>query len=166
MDDLPNRKPPRLPEFDYAQNGAYFVTVCVEGRARILGEIVGAGPRPARCELSPFGEIVLEVWEDLPNHTSGITLGPFVIMPDHIHAIIILDDGRAGLGPAPTALTEVVRQLKSFSARRINRLRNSSGCPLWQRGYYEHVIRSREDFRSCAEYIANNPAKWAEIQNS
>ena len=57
MDDLPRRKPARLSEYDYSQNGAYFVTVCVEGRARILGEIVGAGPRPARCELSTYGEI-------------------------------------------------------------------------------------------------------------
>ena len=162
MNEFPARSHLRLKEYDYAQNGAYFVTVCVEGRAQILGHIVGAGPRPARCELTPFGDIVQNVWNSLPQHTTGITLGPFVIMPDHIHAIILLDDRRAGLGPAPTALTEVVRQLKSFSSRRINQLRGTPGSKFWQRGYYEHVIRNEEDFLSCREYIENNPAKWLE----
>ena len=110
MPPLPRRKTIRLQNYDYFQSGAYFVTICTAHRSAILGNIipptshsVGAGPRPARVELSLFGEIVMQTWNDLPNHNSGLSLGPFIIMPDHIHGILILE-GRAGLGPAPTAI--------------------------------------------------------------
>lgn len=100
---LPRRKSIRLPAYDYAQNGAYFVTVCLKPRLPLLGRIaeadVGAGPRPARTLLSPLGAIVEHTWTDLPKHNPGLVLGPFVVMPDHIHGILILE-GRAGLGPA------------------------------------------------------------------
>ena len=157
----PKRKNPRLDQYDYTQNGAYFVTICLKPRVPILGHLVGAGPRPARVELSPFGKIVMDTWFDLPNHNPGVILGPFIVMPDHIHGILILND-RAGLGPAPTALPELVRQLKSFSSRRINQLRGTPGAPLWQRGYYEHVIRNQDDFDAAAEYILTNPTRNVE----
>ena len=102
---LPRRKTIRLQNYDYSQNGAYFVTICTAQRQPILGKLipptsnaVGAGPRPAQVALSPFGEIVAQTWDDLPNHNSGLSLGPFIIMPDHIPGILILE-GRAGLGP-------------------------------------------------------------------
>ncbi len=137
------------------------MTVCIKPRLPLLGHIVGAGPRPAHTELSPLGQIVVDTWNDLPNHNPGIALGPFIVMPDHIHGIVLLDD-RAGLGPAPTPLPELVRQLKSFSARKINLLRGTPGTPLWQRGYYEHVIRNQEDFYAAAEYILTNPTRRVE----
>ena len=91
MPPLPRRKTIRLQNYDYFQSGAYFVTICTAHRSAILGNIipptshsVGAGPRPARVELSLFGEIVMQTWNDLPNHNSGLSLGPFIIMPDHI----------------------------------------------------------------------------------
>lgn len=156
--DKPERKPLRLKEYDYSQNDAYFVTVCLKPRLPLFGRVVGAGPRPARTELSPFGQIVVDTWNDLPEHNPGIALGPFIVMPDHIHGILLLDD-RAGLGPAPTPLPEIMRQLKSFSARKINLLRGTPGTPLWQRGYYEHVIRNQRDFDVAAEYILTNPVR-------
>jgi REP element-mobilizing transposase RayT len=70
----------------------------------------------------------------------------------------MMDGRRAGLGPAPTALQEVVRQIKAFSARRIKSLRGTTGQKLWQRGYYEHVIRNDQDYLDCAQYILENPA--------
>jgi len=158
---FPNRKNPRLPEYDYGQNGAYFVTICLKPRLPILSQVVGAGPRPARTVLSPLGQLVTDTWNDLPNHNPGISLGPFIVMPDHIHGIMILE-GRAGLGPAPTPLPELMRQLKSFSARRINQFRGTPGAPLWQRGYYEHVIRDQQDLDEAAEYILGNPGRWIE----
>ena len=168
MDSLPCRKTIRLQNYDYSQNGAYFVTICTAQRQPLFGKIislpsnaVGAGPRPARVELSPYGEIVAQTWDDLPNHNSGLSLGPFIIMPDHIHGILILE-GRAGLGPAPTAIPELVRQLKSFSARKINKISNEPKRAIWQRGYYEHVLRSQQDFDGAAQYIRGNPARWAE----
>ena len=162
---LPRRKSIRLPAYDYAQNGAYFVTVCLKPRLPLLGRIaeadVGAGPRPARTLLSPLGAIVEHTWTDLPKHNPGLVLGPFVVMPDHIHGILILE-GRAGLGPAPTALPELMRQFKGFSARRANQLRGTPGAPFWQRGYYDHIIRNQQDFDQTAAYILGNPARWAE----
>ena len=158
---FPNRKNPRLPKYDYSQNGAYFVTICLKPRLPILSQVVGAGPRPARSVLTPLGQLIADTWNDLPNHNPGISLGPFIVMPDHIHGVVILE-GRAGLGPAPTPLPELMRQLKSFSARRINQFRGTPGAPLWQRGYYEHVIRSQQDLDEAAEYILGNPGRWVE----
>lgn len=169
---LPRRKTTRLQHYDYSQNGAYFVTICTARREPIFGKIVplsahavGAGPRPARVELSPSGELVAQTWDDLPNHNTGLSLGPFIIMPDHIHGILILE-GRAGLGPAPTAIPELVRQLKSFSSRRINKMLYTPKRVIWQRGYYEHVIRSQQDFDETAGYILGNPARRLEREGS
>ena len=156
---MPDRKPTRIPGFAY-DHGAWFVTICTKDRAPLFGSIVGAGSKPARVELTDAGKIVEETWFDLPNHTKGVILGPFVVMPDHVHGIIQLDGQRAGLEPAPTPLTEVVRQFKTFSARKINRMRGTPGSPLWQRNYYEHGIRSEEDWRDCVNYILNNPTAW------
>ena len=165
---LPRRKTIRLQNYDYSQNGAYFVTICTAQRQPILGKLipptsnaVGAGPRPTRVALSPFGEIVAQTWDDLPNHNSGLSLGPFIIMPDHIHGILILE-GRAGLGPAPTAIPELVRQLKSFSSRKINKISNAPKHAIWQRGYYEHILRNQQDFDEAAGYIAGNPVRRLE----
>lgn len=158
---LPRRKPVRLANYDYAQNGAYFVTVCLKPRLPLLGKVVGAGPRPARTVLSPLGALVEQTWTDLPNHNPGLILGPFIVMPDHVHGILILER-RAGPGPAPTALSELMRQFKAFSSRRVNQLRGTPGAPLWQRGYYEHVIRNPDDFDQTAAYIQGNPARWAD----
>ena len=163
------RKVLRLPDFDYSQNGAYFFTICVQGRRPMLGSIylVGAGSKPAHedlsienvgVKLSDAGKIVMDTWLDLPNHNSGIGLGPFIVMPDHVHGILMLRE-RAGFEPAPTELTETIRQFKTFSSRRINKLLNLSP-PLWQRSFYEHVIRNEQDFQDTALYIEANPLRY------
>jgi REP element-mobilizing transposase RayT len=132
---------------------------------------------------NPLGEIVLYTWNDLVNHNIGIKLGEFVIMPNHFHGIIhILDPDTewddfipsnfiihhvgAGSEPAPTdhqkqnPLSEIIRQFKTFSARRINQIRNNPGNPVWQRNYYEHIIRNQESYDQIVEYIQNNPDNW------
>jgi len=97
-----------------------------------------------------------------------LELDVFVIMPNHIHGIIFLTDVGAGLKPAPTVpaghchpLPEIVRGFKTFSSRKINELRNLSGTALWQRNYYEHVIRRDESLEKIREYIETNPLRWA-----
>ena len=121
-------------------------------------------PRPsaalsasAEMQLNKFGQIVQYAWYDLPKHYPHIELDTFCIMPNHVHAIIVLND-------SPVAkrhpLSEVVRAFKSFSARRINSLRNSQGIPVWQRNYYEHIIRDQEDYLSKSNYILDNPLNW------
>ena len=93
-------------------------------------------------------------------------LDQFVIMPNHVHGIVVIGNDRAGLEPgaglepAPT-VSEIIRQFKTFSAKRINQLRNNPGCPVWQRNYFERVIRNENELARAREYIVNNPMKWA-----
>ncbi len=93
------------------------------------------------------------------NHIAGIELDAFVIMPNHLHGIIVIG------GAKPCPLSEIVRQLKTFSARRINKIRGMQGIPVWQRNYYEHVIRDESDLNSLREYIVNNPMNWQLDEN-
>ncbi len=126
---------------------------------------------------SPLGTIVETAWFDLPNHYPHIELDAFIIMPDHIHGIIwlhdmpvIVGDGlRDGVGdgvgdglrPSPTkhGLTEIVRALKSFSARRINEARGTQGQSFWQRGFYDHIVRLENDLEDIRQYILENPKR-------
>ena len=107
-------------------------------------------------QLNQVGRIVQRAWFELPKHYPHVELGTFCIMPNHVHAVIVLVDGvekRHGL-------PEIVRAFKSFSARRINELRKLQGVPVWQRNYYEHIIRNAEDHNLIHLYIDSNPAKW------
>ena len=147
------------------------MTICVKGGESDLGEVVDG-----EMILNEYGRIVQACWQDLVNHYEHVILDAFVIMPNHIHFIVIFVDtnvgvGRvgAGLRPAPTVvkqhgLPEIVRALKSFSSRRINELRDTTGTPFWQRNYYEHIIRNERALYAIREYIQNNPANWLEDQ--
>ncbi len=168
-----HRRSIRLPGYDYTREGAYAVTMVTQGREERFGEIMDGVMR-----LNQIGRIVDEAWHDLPNHYPHVELDVFCIMPNHVHAIIILKDDvgagngvGAGLRPAPTPaptpsptqrhpLSEIVRAFKSFSARRINAARGTRGIPVWQRNYYEHVIRDNDDYLAQTNYIHNNPLNW------
>jgi len=115
------------------------------------------------------------VWNELPCHYPHVELDVFVVMPNHIHGVLwLIDEGTVGAGfkPAPTTIStkpgarhglpEIVRALKTFSSRRINDLRGTPGAAVWQRNYHEHVIRSEESLRQIRQYIADNPAHWAD----
>ena len=161
------RRSIRLRNYDYSQAGAYFVTICVKDKRALLGEIVDR-----TIYLNGFGEIVQICWDDLSRHYSHVELDAFVVMSNHVHGIIVLPDSSdvgVGLRPAPTpiptiggrcGLPEIIRAFKAFSSRRINELRGTSGTPVWQRNYYEHVIRNEADLHETREYIVNNPLKW------
>ena len=152
-----HRRSIRLPGYDYAQAGAYYVTIVVHGRECILGEIVNGEMR-----LNQFGQIVQRAWFDLPKHYPHIQLGSFCIMPNHVHTVIIIVPGPTDQS-APTerhALSEIVRAFKSFSARRINEIRKTPGIPVWQRNYYEHIIRNDEEHNRIHLYIEANSANW------
>ncbi len=101
-------------------------------------------------KLTPFGEVVESVWKEIPLHYPEVNNAVFIVMPNHVHGIITLHKvGRAGSKPAPTKqypLSEIVRAFKTYSSRRINELRNSRGTRVWQRNYYEHVIRNESDY--------------------
>jgi putative transposase len=155
----PQRRNIRLHSYDYSRHGAYFVTICTHDKQSLFGNIIDN-----RMSLNPCGEIADSSWKDIPLHYPEVKTDTFIIMPNHVHGIIIIQDlRRTGPRPAPTKrhlLSEVVRAFKSYSSRKINEHRHLPGTPVWQRGYYEHVIRREEEFVQIGEYILFNAAKW------
>jgi len=146
------------------------VTICVAGRRCIFGEIVDGVMKPNKNGLIVAGQ-----WAGLPNHYPNAMLDEFVLMPNHIHGIICLTDDQessvgAGFKPAHASprsrfqhgLPEIIRGFKTFSSRRINQLRGAAGEPVWQRNYYEHVVRDEDDLDVIRRYIVENPLRWAE----
>lgn len=157
----PNDRPPRrrslrLPAYDYSQAGGYFITVCTQDRVMLFGEVIDCHVR-----LNEIGMIVQQTWDDLARHYRGIDLDAFIVMPNHVHGIIILD----GQFERRRALSEIVRGFKTFSARRVNERADKRGA-LWQRSYYEHVIRNEKSLDRIRAYIANNPGQWADDPNN
>ncbi len=153
-----HRQSIRLKGYDYTQPGAYFVTIVTRHRDMLFGRVVNGV-----MQLNEYGRIVEWTWHDLPNHVANITLDAFVVMPNHVHGIIIINPpANAGAGPKPHGLPEIVRQFKTFSARRINARRGVRGMPVWQRNYYEHIIRNQRALDAIRRYIIENPARWEE----
>jgi REP element-mobilizing transposase RayT len=173
-------KHPRLPDRDYTR-GAYFVTICATRRGDIFGRMVGTGG-DARMELNEAGLIVLDRWNAIPEHHSGTRLDQLQIMPDHLHAILVLDPplgidlsgsthgvdatrapdqpGARPKGPAPGSLGAVIGAFKSVTTKRINAALVRRGS-VWQDGYHERAIRRQgNEYGRIAQYIAENPANW------
>ena len=160
-----HRRSIRLAGFDYSQPGAYFITVCTHDRRSLFGDVVD-------WEMSPneYGRLVAASWDDLPNHYPHVSLDAFVVMPNHVHGVIVLKhhddvDVGAGFKPARTkrhGLPEIVRGFKTYSSRRINKIRRTPSVPVWQRSYYEHVIPKEDELNAVRQYILDNPAKWSE----
>ncbi len=149
--DLPKRKPVRLKGYDYSAPGAYFVTVCTKERKCILGEIVGEGLRPLpENTLTPLGKETESSIQFINKNYTGVKIDRYVIMPNHIHLIVILEE--TGGGSAPP-LQNVIGRLKSYTTNRY-------GETLWQRSFHDHIIRDEKDYMKIAEYIDTNPLKW------
>ncbi len=156
---LPQRKPTRLKAYDYSTPGAYFVTICTEDRKCILSDItVGAdalgGPL---VRLTPEGQIVeryILSTENIP----GIHIDKYVIMPNHVHLILLVDE-MDGPPRASAPTMEAVPNAVSALKRLVNR---ALGRNIWQRSYHDHVIRGEADYREIWQYIDTNPARWAE----
>ncbi|GIL11578.1 MAG: hypothetical protein BroJett038_02980 [Chloroflexota bacterium] len=144
----------RLKGYDYAQAGAYYVTICTYRRERLFGEVNAEG---FMC-LNACGDMVVSCWEDLPRHYPQVELDAFVVMPNHLHGILVLDDGVAG---KRHSLSEVIRGFKTWSARRVNVLRGAEGVPVWQRSFYDAIIRDETMLNAIRQYIDTNPAQWS-----
>jgi putative transposase len=149
---VPTRKALRLRFLDYSTAGVYFVTVCSYRRRRVFGQISDAS-----VILSDAGRIVERQIAELPGRLSGVSVDTFVVMPNHVHTLVQLDERARQASP----LRAVVGGFKSGSAREINVLRRTPGEPAWQRGYYDHVIRDEEDLERARRYIEQNPVCWA-----
>ena len=157
---LPKRKNLRCQSFDYSKTGAYFITICTQNRKNILSTIVGEGsPLP---QLSPYGEIVDRWIQKIPEKYPQASVDCYVIMPNHIHR----DDGWEDLShtggrgnPSPTADT-IIGWLKYQATKEINQLRGSSGEKIFQRSFFDHIVRNRDDYYEICKYIYENPARW------
>lgn len=151
--ELLRRKANRIPEYDYSTNGAYFVTVCTQDRKKILSRIVGDGfPVPM-----PYGTIAENVIKNIPAKYPTVTVDKYVIMPDHIHILLRIDCGTGN--PSPT-LGNVIGWYKYEVTKQCNLSANTAGARLFQRSYYDHVIRNQQDYDEIWQYIEHNPRKW------
>ena len=157
--DLPDRKSLRLPKYDYRLPGAYFVTICTQDRRCILSDIRRGDPcgRP-ELRLTSYGAIAESTLSRLETEY-GVSIDASVVMPNHVHFICRIAEDRATTRVAPT-LGRIVGAYKSIVANDYRKAGLTG--KLWQRGYYEHVIRGDADYRDIYLYIEGNPSKWAE----
>jgi putative transposase len=165
------RRSIRLKNYDYSQAGAYFVTVCTHNREYLFGKITNG-----KMQLNKTGKMIKLVWDELPKNYTGVNTDIFVVMLNHIHGIIVLNPVGAGpracpeggqpRGVAPTKTTmilpDVVHRLKSLTTDRYWQLQHSfsKSKKLWQRNYYEHVVRNENELNLIRQYILYNPLQW------
>ncbi len=180
--DIHQRRSIRLKCCDYTNAGAYFVTICTCGKEHLFGNITNREMR-----LNEFGGIVGKEWRQTGYIRKSLELDEFIVMPNHFHGIIILNEpvaprsvnkrqvahetknpkDRAIHRIAPTTLQansigSIIGQFKSIVKKNINRIRNTPALPVWQRNYYERVIRNEYELQRIREYIIFNPLKWDE----
>lgn len=157
--DFPKRKPNRLPHYNYSASGVYFITLCTEGKKCILGSIVGGGALDAPfVQLSKYGNVVQKYIES-GNNIPGVTVGKYIIMPNHVHMILLVDEtASCGTSKAPSPANAVVPHFISTLKRFIHR---DIGDKIFQSSYHDHVIRGEQDYLKIWQYIDNNPAKWS-----
>jgi putative transposase len=172
-DSKKRRRSIRLRGYDYTRPGAYAITISSLRGDHSFGQVLDGEMR-----LNVYGEIVRDCWKEIPAHFPHATLDTFVVMPNHLHGIILIEervhDGggfpRRGTAcrapteqfgkPVPGSLPTMVRSFKSAVTRRINQQRGTVGGRVWQQGYYEHVIRDQQELDKFRRYILENPLKW------
>lgn len=171
------RRSLRLEDYDYARTGAYFVTICARNWECLFGEVV-----QERMVLNEYGGIVHREWARSAEIRNEIELDEFVVMPNHLHGIVFIvrdgtnvkfgsvgATGRSPLqprntepcGPRSKSLGSFIAGFKSAATRRINTWRGAPGVPVWQRNYYDHIIRNDDELHRIREYIMKNPHRWA-----
>lgn len=200
-----HRRSIRLNGFDYSSNGYYFVTICLQNRDKLFGEIDNG-----QIILNEIGEMVLEIWNEIPNNYNGIEIDEFIIMPDHIHGILIIkknigidhkkgrvveiQEGRTQ-GSAPTIMKNennmvdnvgvdpcvdlnkieklgiIIKNFKTLTTKIFIDNVKENNWPkfnkrLWQRDYYERIIRNEKEYFKIKEYIKNNPKMWGRDRNN
>ncbi len=164
---LHHRRSIRLKGHDYASAGAYFVTMVTHGKRCLFGEVVGGVMR-----LNVAGRIVAEEWLRSAQVRSEVTMDAFVVMPNHIHGIVVIDRPTptsllpadlaiaTAAGPRSRSIGALVAGFKAAASRRIHACRGGSGPLVWQRNYYEHIVRDEVGLGRIRQYIADNPARW------
>ena len=169
---FPIRRPMRLPGYDYSEKGAYFVTLVSHRRSCLFGSLESEQLTP-----SDMGRIVEEEWNATQYIRREIELGSYVLMPNHLHALVVIKtkasglerqtaervDGKSASGPRRRSLSALIGGFKGVTTKRCRAngllAHNSS---LWQRGFYEHIVRNDVDWNAIGQYIAHNPSRWLE----
>ena len=181
-----HRRPMRLPNYDYSQPGGYYITIVTWHRECVFGEVINGV-----MKLNKMGQIVQWEWEVLLRRFLYIDLGAFVVMPNHFHGILIFHEQvgasrqelanapsgmvplpsvtTAGIdgsplpgGPKPGSLGAIIGQFKSRVTKRLWKIPAFKDKPIWQRNYYEHIIRNQQDLQNKTDYINSNPLLWAQ----
>ncbi len=177
--EIHHRRSMRLRNYDYSQEGAYFITICTHERIEMFGEIISDG-----LQVNHKGEIVQEMWDSLPTRFPGTELDAFIVMPNHIHGIIVRtqhidsdsENNKNNRDHKPEALMskleiyrksshryqtlyEMVRTFKAVASYHLRRTGNTPDF-RWQREYYDHIIRNAHELDTIRNYILNNPSKW------
>jgi len=203
--ELHHRRSIRLRGYDYTAAGMYFVTICVQDRACLLGNIVDG-----KMRLSTFGQVADRCWQAIPHHFADVSLDAHVVMPNHVHGIIVIQGSAAAnrasaspaevpsaadahvgaqhaaplhapqqgsraqpsqangprhtlpTGVAPRSLGAIVRAFKAAVTREVNGIRDAPGAPLWQRNFWEHIIRNADEYERIYTYVISNPGLWRE----
>lgn len=168
--DIYRRKQLRLKSYDYSTNGAYYITICTYNRRNLFGEIING-----KVVVNKYGEMIDNCWNDLTCRFNNIILDKFIIMPDHFHGIIIIGNdfsykkcnGQAQGLPLQMTISQIIGAFKSITTNEFIRLYNSNVTfyKLWQRGFYEHIIRNKYELEQTRKYIINNPFLWDNIHS-
>ncbi len=154
--DLPKRKQIRLTEYDYRMPNAYFITVCTRKKRNLFWENVGAGiARPEDVRLSPAGMAAQAAILEIPRRYSSLTVDCYVVMPNHVHLLLQINSDASGRPMVAPTISRVVQQMKGAASKQ-------AGFSLWQKGFYDHVIRNEKDYEEVWKYIEGNPGKWTE----
>lgn len=173
-----NRQSNRLQGYDYATPGAYFVTIVSFKRAPLFGKII-----IDKVQLSRVGKVVEDCWQEIPFHFPRVMLQDFVVMPNHLHGIIEIKDYPNGVskgifvpqkisqkpvtkGPQPHSLSAIIGAFKSATTKHIHRLGLIDQKIIWQRNFYDHIIRDDEDHQQIDKYIQHNPINWQNDQEN
>ncbi len=148
------RKETRLKNYDYSSCGGYFLTICTQERRNYFWSDVGATiGRPRDVELSPYGKLVEEAINKISEIYPSIKVDRYVIMPDHIHLLLIICADESGRPMVAPTMSRVVQQMKGYATKRI-------GKSIWQKSFADHIIRNREDYEEHVKYIHENPIRW------
>lgn len=163
-----NRSSIRLKNYDYSKNGLYFITICTQNRINLFGKITNDV-----MQLNNAGENANKCWKNIPKHYPSVKLHEFVTMPNHIHGILEITVGAEYFPPnkehfpskkerlPPTSLGNIIKGYKIGVTKWFQKNKNQKiGQSIWQRNYWEHIVRDEKDYNNISEYIINNPLSW------
>jgi REP element-mobilizing transposase RayT len=162
--EIHHRRSIRLKGYDYSRNGAYFITMCSWERESIFGELIDG-----KMRLNDWGLIIDAIWCWVGKQYPYLELVDHVVMPNHLHGILLFDQYKGGLRTAPTErikpLGRILGAFKTRSTRLVNEFRQAPGTVIWQRNYYERIIRNETELDRISQYIISNPANWIDDKN-